>query len=129
MIFLFGDLFSQQVACMFVTIACSLEFWITKNLGRRYLMASWSIDTSGEEEVWIYEANFKSPSSLEEIFWYSQILYGIILLVAAAIILSMSKYSLLCSIVIAFAANYVNFYAFSKIINLRNAGVFDQIAS
>lgn len=101
---------------------------MTKNLGRKYLLASWSIDTTGEEEVWVYEANFKSPSSLEEIFWYAQVVYGVILIVSACIILGMHKYSLLCAIVIASIANYVNFYAFSKIITIRNAGIFDQIA-
>jgi len=38
------------------------------------------------------------------------------------------KYSLLCAIVIAFTTNYVNFFAFSKIISMHNAGIFDIIA-
>jgi hypothetical protein len=64
----------------------------------------------------------------EELFWYSQIIYGIFLIFAVVIISMLHKYSLLCSIIIAFAANYVNFFAFSKIISMRNSGVFDMIA-
>jgi hypothetical protein len=97
-------------------------------MGRRYLQASWSIDTTGEEEVWVYEANFRSPSAMEEVFWYSQVIYGAVLLIAGMIMLGMAKYSLLCAILIASVANYVNFFAFSKIISIRNAGVLDQIA-
>jgi hypothetical protein len=33
-------------------------------MGRKYLQATWEIDTTGDEEIWIYEANFKSPSEL-----------------------------------------------------------------
>ena len=43
--------------------------------------------------------------------------------VAIAIIISVGKFSLACALVIAFAANYANFYAFGKIIGLRNSGV------
>ena len=49
-------------------------------------------------------------------------------MIAAFIMLGMAKYSLLCAIIIASVANYVNFFAFSKIINIRNAGILDQIA-
>lgn len=65
---------------------------------------------------------------MEEVFWYSQVIYGAVLLVAGLIMLGMAKYSLLCAVIIASVANYVNFFAFSKIISLRNAGVLDQIA-
>ncbi len=44
------------------------------------------------------------------------------------IIATKNKYSIVCAIIIAFAANYVNFYAFGKIITLRNAGVLEKIA-
>lgn len=47
LIFLLGDIFSQELACVAVTIVSSLEFWITKNVGRKYLQATWSIDTTG----------------------------------------------------------------------------------
>lgn len=97
-------------------------------MGRLYLQASWSIDCSGEEDLWIYEANFKAPSQYEEIFWYSQIVYGVGLVIATLIVAGAGKYSLACAGVIAFSANYVNFFAFSKIITLRNAGVLDRIA-
>ena len=85
--------------------------------------ATWSVDTTGEDDVWVFEANFKAPSSMEELFWYSQIVYGVTLLIALIIIASSAKYSLSCAIIIAFVANYVNFYGFSKIITLRNVGV------
>jgi hypothetical protein len=39
------------------------------------------------------------------------------------IIMSASKFSLASALVIAFAANYVNFFAFGKIIALRNSGM------
>jgi hypothetical protein len=97
-------------------------------MGRRYLQASWSIDTTGEEEIWVYEANFRSPSSMEEVFWYSQVVYGAVLIIAGLILLGMAKYSIVCAVVIASVANYVNFFAFSKIISMRNAGVFELIA-
>ena len=50
------------------------------------------------------------------------------MVVSAVIIMSLQKYSLLCAIVIAGIANYVNFYAFSKIINIRNSGKLELIA-
>jgi len=56
------------------------------------------------------------------------VLYGVLLAVAIAIILSVSKFSLASALMISFAANYVNFYAFGKIIALRNSGVLEKIA-
>jgi hypothetical protein len=50
------------------------------------------------------------------------------LIFALIIIAASEKYSLVCAIIIAFAANYTNFYAFSKIIKLRNAGVLFKMA-
>ena len=40
----------------------------------------------------------------------------------------MGKFSLACACLIAFGVNYVNFYAFSKVITLRNAGILEKIA-
>ena len=65
LIYLLGDLLSDTAAAYCVTVAGALEFWITKNMGRKYLQASWSVDTSGEEDVWVFEANFKKPSAFE----------------------------------------------------------------
>jgi len=53
------------LAATIVAIAGSLEFWVTKNIGRKYLQATWNVDTSGGEDIWVYEANFKAPSSME----------------------------------------------------------------
>ena len=47
---------------------------------------------------------------------------------ALGIMIGYAKFSLVCSILIAFGANYVNFMAFSKIITLRNTGVLNKIA-
>jgi hypothetical protein len=49
--------------------------------------------------------------------------------VAAAIVLSINKLSLFCSVIIGIATNYINFFAFSKIIEIRNAGIFDAMAA
>lgn len=98
-------------------------------MGRVYLQAAWSVDCSGEEDVWIYEANFKSPSKYEEFFWYSQIIYGVLLVIATIIVAGTGKFSLATAGIIAFGCNYVNFTAFSKIITLRNSGVLDQVAN
>ena len=46
------------------------------------------------------------------------------MLVAAA-----GKWSLAAAGLIAFMANYINFFAFSKIITLRNSGILDKIAN
>lgn len=48
--------------------------------------------------------------------------------VTIVIMMSVGKFSLASALVIAFAANYVNFYAFGKIIALRNAGILEKIA-
>lgn len=48
-VFLLGILCSQQVSSMLITIGAGLEFWITKNMARKYLQAAWNIDTSTEE--------------------------------------------------------------------------------
>lgn len=129
LIFFLGDLLPQFGATLIVCISSGLEFWITKNMGRVYLQAAWSVDCSGEEDVWVYEANFKSPSQFEEIFWYSQIIYGVLLVIATIIVAAAAKFSLAMAGVIAFGCNYVNFAAFSKIITLRNSGVLDQVAN
>jgi hypothetical protein len=124
LLYVLGGLCSQQIASMLVTVGAGLEFWLTKNVGRKYLQAAWSIDTSQGEEIWVYEASLKSPASFEELFWYSQVIYGILLIIAAVIASAEQKYSVLCAIAIAFTANYVNFFAFSRIITMRNANVF-----
>jgi hypothetical protein len=129
LIFFLGDLLPQFLATIIISISSGLEFWVTKNMGRVYLQAAWSVDCSGEEDVWVYEANFKSPSQYEEIFWYSQIIYGILLVIAVIIVAAAGKFSLAVAGLIAFGCNYMNFSAFSKIITLRNSGVLDQIAN
>ena len=54
LIFLLSGLMEQELAATIIAISGSLEFWVTKNLGRKYLQATWSVDTSGEEDIWIY---------------------------------------------------------------------------
>ncbi len=49
--------------------------------------------------------------------------------IAIVIVASTGKFSLATAGLISFACNYVNFYAFSKIITLRNEGVLDKIAN
>jgi len=56
------------------------------------------------------------------------VIYGIVLTIAGIIVACMSKFSLFCAVLIPLVANYVNFYAFSKIITIRNAGVLGEIA-
>ena len=62
LLFFLGDLLPQFLATIIVALVGGLEFWITKNMGRQYLQAAWSVDCSGEEDVWVFEANFKAPS-------------------------------------------------------------------
>jgi hypothetical protein len=52
--FILGDILPQLIATIVIAVLAAIEFWITKNLGRIYLQAGWSIDTEGEEDVWIY---------------------------------------------------------------------------
>lgn len=129
LIFFLGDVLPQFLSAIIISVTSSLEFWITKNLGRLYLQASWSVDCSGEEDVWVYEANFKTPSQYEEIFWYAQVVYGVIMAIGVVLVASTGKFSLAVAGLIGFFCNYINFSAFGKIITLRNSGILDKIAN
>ena len=83
--------------------------------------ANWYIDTSSENDEWVYEAGMRSPSEIYEgIFWYSFIVYGLILIPLLGVCFFQSKFSLSAAIVIGIVANYINFYAFSNVISMRN---------
>ena len=102
---------------------------MSKNLGRKFLNANWYIDTTEEKEEWVYEASLISPSELyESIFWYSFLIYGIVLIPLMILSISENKLSLACAIFIGLVANYINFYAFSNIIMMRNEGVLQLIS-
>ena len=107
--------------CIIITVGVSLEFWVSKNLGRKFLQANWYVSTEGYEDEWVYEANLKSPTEMyEAVFWYSFILYGFILIVMSCLLVHDGKLSLFCAVIIGMIANYINFYAFSQIIEMRN---------
>ena len=40
--------------CIAITVGISLEFWISKNLGRKFLQATWYVNTEGEDDEWVY---------------------------------------------------------------------------
>lgn len=65
----------------------------------------------------------------EATFWYSFIFYGLILLVMGILTVVDHKLSLTCAILIGFIANWINFYAFSQIIEMRNEGVLEKLAN
>ena len=54
LIFLLGDILPQIYSTIIVAVAAGLSFWITKNMGRLYLQATWYIDCQGEEDIWVY---------------------------------------------------------------------------
>jgi len=56
----------------------------------------------------------------EALFWYSFLLFGIMLIVMGVLCFTDSKLSLACAIFIGIVTNYINFYAFSNIIQMRN---------
>lgn len=60
-------------------------------------------------------------------FWYSFLLYGIMLLVYLFLSLSLGYISLSCSIFLGICSNMVNFWAFSKVIKLRNNGTLNKL--
>ena len=128
-LFIFPPFVDKEAMCIVITIAVSLEFWISKNLGRKFLQASWYVSTEGEEDEWVYQANLKSPTeTYEAVFWYSFILYGFILIVMSILLIHDNKLSLLCAVFIGMVTNYINFYAFSQIIQMRNEGVLNKLA-
>jgi hypothetical protein len=43
--FILGDVLPQIIATIVIAVLAAVEFWITKNLGRLYLQAGWTIDT------------------------------------------------------------------------------------
>ena len=128
-LFIFPPLIQQEILSFVATVCFSLEFWISKNLGRKFLNASWFIDTEKENDEWVYEAGLKSPSEIyESIFWYSFIVYGLVLIPIFILSLTQDKLSLACAILIGVVANYINFYAFSNIITMRNEGILQLIS-
>jgi hypothetical protein len=43
--FILGDILPQLIATIVIAMLAAIEFWVTKNLGRVYLQAGWSINT------------------------------------------------------------------------------------
>ena len=77
----------------------------------------------------MYEAGLSSPSELyESIFWYSFIVYGLILIPILILSMTQNKLSLVCAIIVGVVTNYINFYAFSNIITMRNEGILQLIS-
>lgn len=49
-LFIFPPLIGEGKLCIVITVLVALDFWMTKNLGRRILSAFWYIDTEGQED-------------------------------------------------------------------------------
>lgn len=129
LMFTLPPIMNEEFLCILVTILVAIDFWTSKNLGRKFLCACWYINTEGEEDEWVYEASLKSPTEIyEALFWYSFLMFGILMLVMGILSLVVSKLSLACAILIGFVANYINFYAFSNIIEMRNEGILQMIS-
>lgn len=121
LLFSLPPIMEEGMLCSLMMMIVAVEFWLSKNLGRKFLNASWYIETDGEEDQWVYEAGMSSPTELyENIFWYSFILYGILLIPMLLLTFFDHKLSLSCVVLTAIVANYINFYAFSTIITVRN---------
>jgi hypothetical protein len=117
------DLMQEDRLAQLVSLLIAGEFWTTKNMGRRLLNASWYVDSSTGEDKWIFEASLKVPTeTVEAVFWYSFLMYGLILIVMFVLSLSLDKISLCCSILLGLGCNLINFWAFGKIMKLRNNG-------
>jgi hypothetical protein len=39
---------NEEFLCIMVTILAAIDFWVSKNLGKKFLNACWYIDTQGE---------------------------------------------------------------------------------
>ena len=116
-LFVMPPIMNEELLCILVTVLVAIDFWSSKTLGRKFLCAYWYINTEGEEDEWVYEASLKSPTEVyEALFWYSFLMFGILLLVMGILSIVLSKLSLSCAILIGLVANYINFYAFSNII-------------
>lgn len=123
------SLLPENTVCTIIVVLVAFDFWVSKNLGRKYVNACWYVDTSQKEDEWVYEAGLKSvEEEFEAIFWYSFILYGALLFVFVVLSLTIGKLSLLCAVLIGCVSNYINFYAFSTIIELRNEGILQMIS-
>lgn len=111
-----------------LSLLIAFEFWTTKNMGRRLLQACWHVDSSTGEDRWVFEASMKAPSqAIEAVFWYSFLLYGLVLVVMLVLSLTIGKNSLCCAIVLGLGCNFVNFWAFGKIMKLRNNGTLARM--
>ena len=49
-LFIFPPFMNEELLCIIVTLLVSLEFWMSKNLGRRFLHANWYVNTEGDED-------------------------------------------------------------------------------
>lgn len=127
-LFICPFLLREETLCLISTPLVAIEFWASRNFGRKFLQAEWHVDTSTEEDIWVYEAQLSAPAGFEAVFWYSFVLYGAALVASMLMSLKDGRLSLLCVQITAFVANYIHFFAYSTIIRLRNEGVFQQIA-
>jgi hypothetical protein len=118
-----------DTACFILTIAIALEFWTNKNLARSFLQAHWFVDTTTEKDRWVYEAKVKKPDTYEGLFWFSSIVYMVLLAVCFLYYASRHQLSLGCSLVIGLVCAYLNFFAYSKIMKLRDEGVLEKISA
>ena len=122
-LFLKGD-----TVCFFLTIGISLEFWTNKNLARSFLRAHWFVYTSTQKDRWVFEAEVKKPDTYEGLFWFSSVVYMVLLAVCLLYYSSKRELSLGCSLLIGLICSYLNFFAYSKIMKARREGLLDKIS-
>lgn len=128
-LFVLPNFAQEDVLVYVVSLMVALEFWTAKNMGRRLLHADWRVDSQTGQDRWLFEAQLAAPAQLyEAVFWYSFLMYGLVLAVMLGLSLSVGKVSLACAIAIGVGANAVNFWAFGKIIKLRNNGTLQKLA-
>jgi hypothetical protein len=113
-------LLKGDTVCFFLTILIAFEFWVNKNLARTFLKAHWFVDTTTEKDRWVYEAQVKKPDTYEGLFWFSSIIYIVLLFICLLYYISRKELSLSCSLVIGIICAYLNFFAYSKIIKARS---------
>lgn len=45
---------NEEILSILVTVLIAVDFWSSKNLGRKFLSACWYINTEGQEDEWVY---------------------------------------------------------------------------
>jgi hypothetical protein len=47
-LFILPPIMNEEFLCIIVTILVAIDFWVSKNLGKKFLNACWYIDTQGQ---------------------------------------------------------------------------------